>query len=188
MDLRLSTSGSRPSNGHARACPVPSTRWWVARPTISGARRVSIPGRSPMNRAGPYDGDLGTFIGTAVKHLEELGYREETLRHYRSTWKALVRFAAKSGSHGLDQETAESFLASRGVPAIDPGTEVSSYQRHLRAAMRVLLEFQAYGCFHRRRSSTGKIPLPEWRGGSFPISSSSSRRILALHPARCAFA
>lgn len=110
----------------------------------------------------PYHGDLGALIGAAVKHLEELGYRKETLRHYRSTWKALACFAVENGSRGLDQDTAESFLAARGVPAVDSGTEITSHQRHLRAAMRVLLEFQAYGCFHRRRSSTGKIPLPEW--------------------------
>jgi site-specific recombinase XerC len=44
---------------------------------------------------------------------------------------------------------ADKFLAGRGVPLAGPAK--ASNARHLRAAMRILHEFEFSGCFHRRR-------------------------------------
>lgn len=107
-------------------------------------------------------GDLDTLVGAAVEHLEQMGYRKNSVRHYRQTWQALIRFAEESGRPGIDQDLVESFLVARGVPAIEDGAEATPYQRHLRASARVLLEFQMHGCFQRRRLSAEKVPLPAW--------------------------
>ena len=107
-------------------------------------------------------GGLADLADAALAHLKTLGYRPDTLGHYRGTWRNFTRFAEARGQTELSVDLTEAFLASRGVPSIDSGESPSSQQRHLRMAMRVLLEFQAHGCFQRRRSVAGRVPLPEW--------------------------
>lgn len=112
--------------------------------------------------AGPSIGSIIELTEAALAHLKTLGYRPDTLANYRSTWRRFVRFLEERGQTELAVDLTEAFLASQGVPGGDSGESSSSQHRHLRMAMRVLLEFQAHGCFQRRRSVTQRVVLPEW--------------------------
>ncbi len=105
-------------------------------------------------------GSIVELTEAALAHLEALEYRPGTLGHYRGTWSRFVRFVEERGQTELSVDLTEAFLASQGVAGIDSGETTSPQHRHLRMAMRVLLEFQAHGCFQRRRSVTSHIVLP----------------------------
>lgn len=94
--------------------------------------------------------NLDDLVVDALRHLETLRYSELTVRNYGTTWRAYVRFAAARGvNERFSQEMADEFLADRGVPLAGPAR--ASNARHLRAAMRILHEFEYSRCFHRRR-------------------------------------
>ncbi len=104
-----------------------------------------------MDTAGGSHG-LEDLVAGALRHLENLRYSKLTVRDYGTTWRSYVRFAAGGGvTDRFSQEMADKFLASRGVPLAGPAQ--ASNARHLRAAMRILHEFEYSGCFHRRKGS-----------------------------------
>jgi len=117
--------------------------------------QTNTPARSPLDA-------MAELAEAALAHLKTLGYKPDTLGHYRGTWRNLIHFAEARGQTELSVDLIEAFLASRGVPGIDSGKPPSSQHRHLRMATRVLLEFQAHGCFQRRRSLTRRVLVPEW--------------------------
>ena len=94
--------------------------------------------------------NLNELVASALRHLETLRYSKLTVRNYGTTWRSYVRFAVAGGvTDHFSQEMADKFLADRGVPLAGPAE--ASNARHLRAAMRILNEFEYSGCFHRRQ-------------------------------------
>lgn len=106
-------------------------------------------------------GELQELVGNALHHLENLGYRPETLAQYQRTWKAFLRFASKdSEEQGMSGALARRFLEFREIPVEQRRTGLPSLHRHVRAAMRVLTEFSLHGHFRCRRAGTPEIKLP----------------------------
>jgi len=97
---------------------------------------------------------LETVIREIQEHFVRLGYSTETQRHYNSSWQRLEQFATGRGVDRMSTGLADAFLEHCGVGSTGPGATAVSGQRQLRAAMRILLEFQWHGCFQRRRSSS----------------------------------
>jgi hypothetical protein len=97
---------------------------------------------------------LETLIAEVREHLDCLGYSTEARRHFDITWRNLTAFAASTGTERMSGDLAEAFLNHRGVGAAGLNSPSASWQRHLRAAVRILQEFQLHGCFQRRRSAS----------------------------------
>lgn len=96
----------------------------------------------------------------ATEHIQRLGYSPDSVRHYAATWRRLVCFAERRGSDALTSELGEAFLDEQGIPGLSGEALTSSWQRHKRAAMRILLEFQQWGSFTRRRPNGGRTSPP----------------------------
>lgn len=102
---------------------------------------------------------LGTVIQETRGHLVRLGYSRVSRRHFDCAWRRLAQFAADRGGASLSVELTEAFLLHCGVGSSAPEAPAASGQRHLRKAMRYLLEFQQHGCI-QRRPSVASVHLP----------------------------
>lgn len=101
---------------------------------------------------------ISHVIDGAGKHLEELGYAQETVKRYDRTWRKLVEFATERGVGALSAGLAAEFMERFGSGSSAPAASMSS-QRHLSTSMRILLEFHQHGRF-RCRSSGGPRSVP----------------------------
>jgi site-specific recombinase XerD len=113
---------------------------------------------SKTKRAG-----IEVLVQEALKHLELLGYSRYSIRAYRITWALFARFAERASAleRRLLQNLVTRFLQQQGIPDGELLAPLTSYQRHIRAAMRVLAEFARHGCYQRRRNHAIKVVLPE---------------------------
>jgi site-specific recombinase XerD len=102
---------------------------------------------------------LETLVEETVGRLKQLGYCAKAISNYRGTWNTFIRFVRQSdASNRFSVEAVERYLAHRGLPG--PGSEsLSTSQRHIRSAMRMLTECALHGCFQRRRNMARKTPL-----------------------------
>jgi integrase len=101
---------------------------------------------------------LEALIAEALAYLEKLQYAAGTIQHYGDAWRSLRQFAAENGlPDEFNENAAEQFLASRGVPLAGPTK--TTHAQLLRNAMRVLSEFARFGWFHLRRRVPEKVPL-----------------------------
>jgi integrase len=107
---------------------------------------------------------VGTVIKEARNHLVRLGYSRRHLGRFNSAWCRLAQFAADRRVTSLSVELTEAFLLHCGVGLSCPEAPAPSGQRHLRAAMRYLLEFQQHGCI-QRRELVAEVQLPEALSG-----------------------
>jgi hypothetical protein len=102
-----------------------------------------------------------TLVGVIAKthdHLVSLRYTPDTMRHFVTEWRALVRFAAGCSPpiELLSRSLVEDYLASRAIPIAGA---VARRHTHIRTAMRVLTEFAEFGCCQRRRATAVPEPL-----------------------------
>ena len=83
------------------------------------------------------------------------------LRDCHSVWRTFVHFAAQEAGNGLlSEHLVTQFLESRGISAKLTSSELSSHQRLIRAAMRMLTRFHLHGCYQRPRRIQQHVTLP----------------------------
>jgi integrase len=101
------------------------------------------------------------LVAKALAHLESLGYRRGVLLKYRNAWLRLISLAEeKPVQRVLSEELRERLLDYYKVPEWDSPRPMTSWQRHVRTAVRVLWEFSVHGCYQRRRRVAEKTLLP----------------------------
>lgn len=108
---------------------------------------------------------LNDLVADALTHLKELGYTEGTVTHYKGWWNGFIRFATEHGDdNSFSTEMVERYLEHRGV-STQAEHRLTSNQRHVRLAMRVLQEFALHGCVNRRRHVAALTPFADhWKG------------------------
>ena len=100
-------------------------------------------------------------VNNTGRHMEALGYSRQYLRLCRGIWRDLAKFSLQeSVDEELSMDRAARFLASRGIPVDSSHSGLTSRQRLIRAAVRILTEFHLHGCFQRRSGSSEKLNLP----------------------------
>lgn len=126
---------------------------------------------------------LKSVIADALEHLKNMGYTAGTVRHYSGWWNRLIAFADANQSPPIfTTDLADAFLEARGITNA-PVETLSSNQRNIRLAMRVLKEFALHGCIGRRRHATLSPFNPHWQQylDSYVASCTEGRR----SPLRC---
>ena len=103
---------------------------------------------------------LECLIETTYQHVQGLGYHPMYLRECRKIWRAFVRFAVQEAHHECLSEALMQFLDSRGIAATLPTAALSSHQRVIRAAMRMLTACHLHGCYQPRRGTAQHVTLP----------------------------
>lgn len=102
---------------------------------------------------------LETLVEQTAMRLKQLGYCTKAIGNYCGTWNAFIQFVRRSDASGrFTVEAVDRYLSHRGLPG--PGEEsLTSSQRHIRSAMRMLTEFALHGSFQRRRHTITRAPL-----------------------------
>jgi len=102
-----------------------------------------------------------SLIASAVKHLENLGYRHGTIRNYQYTWKEFAQFTLENSKEKtFSTDLVFQFLDSRGI-SDKVETNMTFRQRHIRNVMHALTDFALHGCFQRRSHVVEKTKLPD---------------------------
>ena len=129
------------------------------------------------------DRSLKKLVDDALEHLKNAGYTAGTVRHYRGWWNGFIAFAeAKEMRTIFTTDLADGYLETRGITN-KQGETLSSNQRHVCLAMRVLEEFALHGCVGRRRHATLSPFNQHWQQylDSYVASCTEGRR----SPLRC---
>ena len=85
---------------------------------------------------------LDSLITSAVKQLENLGYRHGTIRNYQYTWKEFTQFTLENSKEKtFSTDLVFRFLDSNGI-SDKVETNMTFRQRHIRNVMHAL----TYGC------------------------------------------
>jgi site-specific recombinase XerD len=104
---------------------------------------------------------LAGLIEATDQHVQGLGYHPLYLRECRKIWRAFVRFAVQEAHHErLSEALVTQFLDSRGIAATLPTAALTSHQRVIRAAMRMLTACHLHGCYQPRRGTAQHVTLP----------------------------
>jgi hypothetical protein len=104
---------------------------------------------------------LDDLVANALAHLKELGYTDGTLTRYKGWWNGFIRFATEHGdSSSFSTEMVERYFEHRGV-STQSEHRLTSSQRRVRLAMRVLQEFALHGCVNRRRHVVAITPFAD---------------------------
>ena len=105
---------------------------------------------------------IDSLIESAVKSLENLGYKRGTIRNYRYTWKEFCQFALEnSGDKTFSTDLVCKFLKSFGISSDKVEIGLTFRQRHIRNVKYALTEFVLHGCFQRRSHVTEKTKLSD---------------------------
>ena len=104
---------------------------------------------------------LDFLIASAVKHLENLGYRHGTIRNYQYTWKEFAQFTLENSKEKtFSTDLVFQFLYSCGI-SDKVETNMTFRQRHIRNVMHALTYFALHGCFQRRSHVVEKTKLSD---------------------------
>jgi site-specific recombinase XerD len=103
---------------------------------------------------------LEQLVLDAGQDMQRLGYSPKYLRLCHDLWRGFLGFARSSPTpEVLSDSLVERFLTSRGIPAHDVPSGLTSRQRLIRAAMRILVEFNLHGCYQRRCRTAPSVSL-----------------------------
>lgn len=107
---------------------------------------------------------LTDLVSDALTHLKEVGYTDGTVTHYKGWWNVFIRFVTEHGDgDSFTTEIVERYLEHRGV-STQPEDRLTSNQRQVRLAMRILQEFALHGCVNRRRHVAALTPFADhWK-------------------------
>jgi hypothetical protein len=103
---------------------------------------------------------LEQLVLDACQDMQRLGYSPRYLRLCHALWRGFLDFARSCPTpEVLSDSLVTRFLASRGIPAADVPSGLTSRQRLIRAAMRILVEFNLHGCYRRRCRTAPSVSL-----------------------------
>jgi site-specific recombinase XerD len=103
--------------------------------------------------------ELEALTRRALKHLESLGYSENSLKCFELTYRRLRVFAEEQSlPDGLSEDLLNQFLAHHHVPGTAP--ERTKPHRHLLRATGVLAQFAVHGAVARRIMKRAPSPVP----------------------------
>jgi len=115
------------------------------------------------------------LIRDVLQHMQRQGYSPGYLRLCRGVWQDFRSFAICTATpEDVSEESSTRFLASRGISPENSQSGFSARQRMIRAAMRIVVEFNLHGCHQRRRRTAQKVNL------SAPLQS-----VLSMHLEFC---
>ena len=104
---------------------------------------------------------LDSLIVSAVKHLEDLGYRHGTIGNYRYIWKEFAQFARENSEEKtFSTDLVFLFLDSCGI-SDKVETNMTFRQRHISNVMHALTDFALHGCIQRRSHVVEKTQLSD---------------------------
>lgn len=114
---------------------------------------------SKQRKCPELEGALETLVEQTAMRLKQLRYCTKAIGNYGAIWKAFIRFVRQSDASGrFTVEAVDRYLIHRGLPEAG-GETLTSSQRHIRSAMRMLTEFALHGSFQRRRHTVTRVPL-----------------------------
>ena len=104
---------------------------------------------------------LDSLIASAVTHLENIGYRNGTIKNYQYTWKEFAQFTLENTNENtFSTDLVFQFLDSCGI-SDKVETNMTFRQRHIRNVMHALTDFALHGCIQRRSHVVEKTKLSD---------------------------
>ena len=103
---------------------------------------------------------LEQLVLDALQDMQRLGLQPQVPAALPRCLCGFLNFARSCLTpETLSDSLVMRFLASRGIPADDVPSALTSRQRLIRAVMRVLVEFNLHGCYQRRCRTSRSVSL-----------------------------